>query len=83
MADSVVRKDKGEVRIYDSPDELATNLADYISELSEISVKERGFFAIALSGGSLINLMRYLFAPLIFLWLCILQQRAKEFHFFY
>lgn len=43
MADSVVRKDKGEVRIYDNPDELATNLTDYVSELSEISVKERAF----------------------------------------
>ncbi|KAJ4961164.1 hypothetical protein NE237_021074 [Protea cynaroides] len=50
-------KDGGEFRIHENVDELATDLADYIAELSEISVKERGFFAIALSGGSLISLM--------------------------
>ncbi|XP_038999471.1 probable 6-phosphogluconolactonase 1 [Hibiscus syriacus] len=37
--------------------ELRTELADYIAELSEAAVKERGVFAIALSGGSLIDLM--------------------------
>lgn len=47
------------VRIHDSLDELSTDLADYIAELSERSVKERGFFAIALSGGSLIGLIGY------------------------
>lgn len=47
------------VRIHDSLDELSTDLADYIAELSEQSVKERGFFAIALSGGSLIGLIGY------------------------
>jgi hypothetical protein len=35
-------------------------LAEYIAELSEASVKERGVFAIAISGGSLIGLMGYL-----------------------
>ncbi|XP_043715238.1 probable 6-phosphogluconolactonase 2 [Telopea speciosissima] len=57
MAHSGVPKDGGELRIHENVDELATDLADYIAELSEISVKERGFFAIALSGGSLISLM--------------------------
>ncbi|XP_076945221.1 putative 6-phosphogluconolactonase 2 [Bidens hawaiensis] len=51
---------RGEVRIHESLDELSTDLADYIAELSEVSVKERGFFAIALSGGSVISLMRNL-----------------------
>ncbi|KAL7260776.1 hypothetical protein ACSBR1_006442 [Camellia fascicularis] len=57
MAFSGARKDRGELRIHESLDELRTDLADYIAELSEVSVKERGVFAIALSGGSLIGLM--------------------------
>ncbi|KDP41323.1 hypothetical protein JCGZ_15730 [Jatropha curcas] len=57
MALSGVHKDRGELRIHESLDELGTDLADYIAELSEASVKERGVFAIALSGGSLIGLM--------------------------
>lgn len=52
-------KDRGEVRIHESLDDLSTDLADYIAELSEISIKERGVFAVALSGGSLISLLRY------------------------
>lgn len=52
-------KDTGEKRIHESLDELRTDLADYIAQLSEMSVKERGVFAIALSGGSLIGLMGY------------------------
>ncbi|KAK8304505.1 hypothetical protein V6Z11_D04G226700 [Gossypium hirsutum] len=46
----------GELRIYENLDELKSDLADYIAELSEAAVKERGAFAIALSGGSLIGL---------------------------
>ncbi|EEF50731.1 6-phosphogluconolactonase, putative [Ricinus communis] len=57
MALSEVHKDRGELRIHECLDELGTDLADYIAELSEASVKERGVFAIALSGGSLIGLM--------------------------
>lgn len=57
MAHSWVHKDRGELRIYENLNELSTDLADYIAELSEVSVKERGVFAIALSGGSLIDLM--------------------------
>ena len=48
-----------ELRIHESLEELSTDLADYIAELSEASVKERGVFSIALSGGSLISLMGY------------------------
>ncbi|GKC75435.1 probable 6-phosphogluconolactonase 1, partial [Tanacetum coccineum] len=50
------KKDTGEVEIHESLEELSIDLADYIAELSEASVKERGFFTIALSGGSLISL---------------------------
>ncbi|KAL9994566.1 putative 6-phosphogluconolactonase [Helianthus debilis subsp. tardiflorus] len=60
MAHMGSSKNRGEVRIHESLDELSTDLADYIAELSEASVKERGFFAIALSGGSIISLMRNL-----------------------
>lgn len=56
-------KDTGETRIHESLDELRTDLADYIAQLSEMSVKERGVFAIALSGGSLIGLMGYQYFP--------------------
>ncbi|CAB4295399.1 unnamed protein product [Prunus armeniaca] len=56
MALSGGHKDR-ELRVHESLDELSTDLADYIAELSEASVKERGVFAIALSGGSLIGLM--------------------------
>ncbi|XP_051149487.1 probable 6-phosphogluconolactonase 2 [Andrographis paniculata] len=45
------------LRIHENVDELGSNLADYIAELSEVAIKERGVFAVALSGGSLISLM--------------------------
>ncbi|KAI4368948.1 hypothetical protein MLD38_017447 [Melastoma candidum] len=56
----VVDKDRGELRIHENLEELSTDLADYIAEISETSVKERGVFSVALSGGSLIHLMRKL-----------------------
>ncbi|KAK4598859.1 hypothetical protein RGQ29_016060 [Quercus rubra] len=57
MSLSGAHNDRGEVKVRDSLDDLSTELADYIAELSEASVKERGVFAIALSGGSLVSLM--------------------------
>lgn len=72
MALSGVRKDR-ELRIHESLDELSAVLADYIAEISEAAVKERGVFAMALSGGSLIGLMRYqsfLFPNFWFLLFC-------------
>lgn len=65
-----------ELRVHESLDELSTDLADYIAELSEASVKERGVFAIALSGGSLIGLMGYPCFPfhiwfLSFMFFCV------------
>ncbi|XP_072997892.1 probable 6-phosphogluconolactonase 2 [Typha latifolia] len=57
MAASAETKKTSELRIFESSDELATDLAEYISQLSEISVKDRGCFTIALSGRSLISLL--------------------------
>ena len=61
MALEVLNKDKKEVRVYENSDELSTELADYIEGLSDVSIKERGVFAVALSGGSVIRLMRLVF----------------------
>lgn len=48
-----------ELRIHESLEELSTDLADYISDLSEATIMERGAFCIAISGGSLVSLMGY------------------------
>ncbi|PKA53686.1 putative 6-phosphogluconolactonase 2 [Apostasia shenzhenica] len=57
MAAPCDSKNRRELRIFESLDDLATDLAEYIAQLSEASVKERGFFTIALTGGSLISLI--------------------------
>lgn len=49
--------DGRELKIYENTDELSTDLAEHVAELSEAFVKERGAFTIALSGGSLISLI--------------------------
>lgn len=53
-------RDGAELRIHESLDELRTDLADYIADLSETSVNNRGAFAVALSGGSLVGMLRKL-----------------------
>ncbi|XP_072957140.1 probable 6-phosphogluconolactonase 2 [Typha angustifolia] len=50
-------KERRDLRIYSNLDDLTTELAEYIACISEISVRERGSFAIALSGGSLVDLI--------------------------
>ncbi|KAL2905376.1 putative 6-phosphogluconolactonase 2 [Bienertia sinuspersici] len=57
MAFPRVQTSRGELRIHESLDDLSTDLVEYISELSDASVKERGVFTIAISGGSLIGLL--------------------------
>ncbi|KAI9173553.1 hypothetical protein LWI28_003022 [Acer negundo] len=54
MALPEVHTDRGDLRVHESLEELSTDLVDYIDEISETSMKERGVFAIVLSGGSLI-----------------------------
>lgn len=57
MAEPGTRK---EVRIFENCHELSNALAEYIADLCEQAARERGAFAIALSGGSLIGLLGYL-----------------------
>lgn len=61
MALSGDHKSRGELRIYDSEDEVKTVLAEYVAEISDAAVQEHGVFALAISGGSLIDLMGYLY----------------------
>lgn len=45
------KRGNGAMRVFETKEELATDLGYYVSELSEAAVKERGAFAVALSGG--------------------------------
>ncbi|MCO5548020.1 hypothetical protein L7F22_001476 [Adiantum nelumboides] len=54
---------RGDVRVFEGVQELATSLADHIAELSDAATKERGAFSVALSGGSLISTMSKLCEP--------------------
>lgn len=45
------KRGNGAMRVFENKEELATDLGYYVSELSEAAVKERGAFAVALSGG--------------------------------
>jgi hypothetical protein len=47
MAAPYEPKKNSEIRIFESSDDMATDLAEYISQVSEISVKERGYFTVA------------------------------------
>lgn len=55
MAILLKQGERVEARVFEDKDELSTDLVDYIAELSEAAVKERGVFAVAFSGGSLIS----------------------------
>lgn len=59
MALPGARRDGTELRIHETLEVLSTDLADYISDLSEVTIKERGTFCIAISGGSPVSLMGY------------------------
>lgn len=54
-------KIRRELRIHERLDDLRADLADYIAEISDASVQARGVFSIAISGGSLIGLLGYLY----------------------
>lgn len=45
------------VRLFEGEEELSIALADYVAQLADAAVNERGAFAIALSGGPLVRLL--------------------------
>lgn len=44
---------------FDTEDDVAVALAKYTADLSERFIKEKGSFTVVLSGGTLIDTMRY------------------------
>ncbi|KAG8491777.1 hypothetical protein CXB51_015070 [Gossypium anomalum] len=48
-----MEKIKPELRIFESSEELSSNLADYVIQVAESAVKERGSFSLVLSGGDI------------------------------
>jgi 6-phosphogluconolactonase len=50
---------KSKLLVFDSKEELAVSLAKYTAELSEKFAAERGAFTVVLSGGSLIDALRF------------------------
>lgn len=50
---------KRKVEVLGSEEELAAALAKYVADLSDKFVRERGLFTVVLSGGYLIDLLRY------------------------
>lgn len=65
MAEMVTEKGKGNVKVFESEEDLAVSLAKYTADLSDKFAKERGAFTVALSGGSLIKSLRFYKAFLI------------------
>ncbi|KAL1818579.1 hypothetical protein DCAR_0414762 [Daucus carota subsp. sativus] len=60
MTGVVTDKGKGDIKVFDSEEDLAVSLAKYIANISDKFAKERGAFTVALSGGSLIKSLRKL-----------------------
>lgn len=56
---AAINKGKGEVKVFDSGEDLSVSLAKYIADLSDKYTKQKGSFSIVLSGGSLFNSLRY------------------------
>ena len=57
---TVDQKNKKVVEVFDTEEELVVSLAKYTADLSDKFAKERGFFTVVVSGGSLIKSLRYL-----------------------
>ncbi|OMO72861.1 6-phosphogluconolactonase, DevB-type [Corchorus capsularis] len=49
------KKEGGELRLFDSSEELSSGLADFVLQVAESAVKERGSFSLVLSGGDIPN----------------------------
>ena len=67
MAASYEPKLNSEIRIFESSDEIVTDLAEYISQVSEISVKESGYFAIVMSRAPLVSFLGLMIFFLFFI----------------
>ncbi|CAN6480367.1 unnamed protein product [Victoria cruziana] len=63
MAAATTAKGETNLLVFNNEEELAANLAEYVSRLSEKFVEERGAFSLVLSGGSLIKTLRKLTEP--------------------
>lgn len=60
MAINVNSRDaKTNLHVFDSEEEVSVSLAKYTAELSEKFVRERGAFTVVLSGGTLIESLRF------------------------
>ncbi|KAJ8773361.1 hypothetical protein K2173_028538 [Erythroxylum novogranatense] len=47
-------EEKGpELRLFDSSEELSSGLADYVLQISDSAIRERGYFSLVLSGGDI------------------------------
>ena len=53
-----VEKGKGKVKVFDSEEEVAVDLAEYTADISNKTTKEKSSFTVVLSGGSLIASLR-------------------------
>ncbi|XP_012078354.1 probable 6-phosphogluconolactonase 1 [Jatropha curcas] len=49
----MAKKNVPDIRLFDSSEELSSGLADYINEISESCINEKGSFSLVLSGGDL------------------------------
>lgn len=65
MAYPRVQTNRGELRIHESLDSLNTDLANYICELSQAAVNERGVFNIVFSRGSYLSILGYVHVSLL------------------
>lgn len=53
-----------ELRLFDSSEELNSCLADYVCQISESAVRERGSFSLVLSGGDIPKSLGFVLALL-------------------
>lgn len=59
MASAAAGSGERKVEVLDTEEDLAAALAKYTADLSAKFVKERGAFTVVLSGGYLIDCLRY------------------------
>ncbi|KAJ4841237.1 hypothetical protein Tsubulata_022374 [Turnera subulata] len=57
------QENKKEVEVFNTEEDLAASLAKYTADLSDKIIKERGFFTVVVSGGSLVKSLRKLTEP--------------------